>query len=128
MNDNEIDNIDFIKIDIEGAELSALKGGEKSIAKFRPIVQCELSNNFTIPRYGYNINEVFIFFQSLDYTYAFINKEKALYQYGGIEWSTGSFDNDSNKSYEFFFIPKELVGKIDISTKFNKKINKPYAV
>ncbi len=46
----------------------------------------------------------------------------------GLDWSTGSFDDDSNKSYEFFFIPKELVGKIDISTKFTKKIKKPYAV
>ncbi|WP_334089803.1 FkbM family methyltransferase [Helicobacter typhlonius] len=33
---NKIPKIDFIKFDIEGAELNALKGGVKSIKKFRP--------------------------------------------------------------------------------------------
>ena len=33
---NKIPKIDFIKLDIEGAELNALKGGAKSIKKFRP--------------------------------------------------------------------------------------------
>lgn len=31
-----LDKCDFIKMDIEGAELDALKGAEKTIRKFRP--------------------------------------------------------------------------------------------
>ena len=34
--ENNIDKIDFIKMDIEGAELEALKGGEKTIIDHRP--------------------------------------------------------------------------------------------
>jgi FkbM family methyltransferase len=32
----EIEKIDFIKLDVEGAELTAIQGGMKSIAKFKP--------------------------------------------------------------------------------------------
>ncbi len=32
----KIDKVDFIKMDIEGAEMRALKGGEKTLLKFRP--------------------------------------------------------------------------------------------
>ena len=32
----EIEKIDFIKLDVEGAELTAIQGGIKSIAKFKP--------------------------------------------------------------------------------------------
>jgi len=35
---NKIDKIDFIKMDIEGAELTALKGAEVTIKKFKPIL------------------------------------------------------------------------------------------
>ncbi|MEK5071457.1 FkbM family methyltransferase [Sporosarcina sp. FSL K6-1508] len=34
--ENSVAKIDFIKMDIEGAELNALKGAEKTILKFRP--------------------------------------------------------------------------------------------
>ncbi|MBC7851742.1 MAG: FkbM family methyltransferase [Chitinophagaceae bacterium] len=34
--DNNIDKVDFIKMDIEGAEMSALRGAIKTIKKFRP--------------------------------------------------------------------------------------------
>ncbi len=128
VNEYKITNIDFIKIDIEGAELLALNGGKKSIAKFRPIVQCELSNNFTIPRYNYSIADVYNYFNSLNYIYAYISKENALYESRGLEWSTGSFEKDANNSYEFFFIPNEMKSSIDLSTQFKNSILKPYAV
>ena len=112
----------------KGDELLALNGGKKSIAKFRPIVQCELSNNFTIPRYNYSITDVYNYFNSLNYIYAYISKENALYESRGLEWSTGSFEKDANNSYEFFFIPNEMKSSIDLSTQFKNSILKPYAV
>ena len=36
VSDNKIEHVDFIKIDIEGAELSALKGAAETIKKFKP--------------------------------------------------------------------------------------------
>ena len=38
-----IDSVDMIKIDIEGAELFALKGMEKTIISFKPIIMMEVS-------------------------------------------------------------------------------------
>jgi FkbM family methyltransferase len=36
VDDNKIEKIDFIKMDIEGAEVDAIKGATQTIAKFRP--------------------------------------------------------------------------------------------
>jgi FkbM family methyltransferase len=40
--DNEIKNIDLIKLDTEGTEHFILKGSMKSLRKFQPIIICEL--------------------------------------------------------------------------------------
>jgi FkbM family methyltransferase len=56
--ENDISRIDFIKIDIEGNELNALQGAEKSIKKFRPIIMCEINpllNNAA----GYTANNLY---------------------------------------------------------------------
>ena len=42
-----IDRLDFIKIDVEGYELRVLKGAEKTINQYRPIVQMEF-NSWTL--------------------------------------------------------------------------------
>ncbi len=39
----KLDRIDYIKIDVEGGELQVLQGGMKTIEKFRPIVQTEVT-------------------------------------------------------------------------------------
>lgn len=51
----ELSRVDFIKMDIEGAELNALKGAEDSIRKFHPKLAISLYHSIedfnTIPRY-----------------------------------------------------------------------------
>lgn len=53
--EKNIRSVDFIKMDIEGAELPALKGAEKAILKFKPklaiSVYHQLSDFTTIPKY-----------------------------------------------------------------------------
>jgi FkbM family methyltransferase len=55
VSDNKIDHVDFIKMDIEGAELSALKGSEEMIKKFKPklaiCVYHKGKDIFEIPEY-----------------------------------------------------------------------------
>ncbi len=59
--------IDFIKVDIEGSELTALKGAVKSIQKFRPMVMVEI-NKQTYAKAGYSVDDVYNFFSGLSYS------------------------------------------------------------
>lgn len=61
-----IDKLDFIKIDIEGGELPALRGAEASIRKFRPAVMVEI-NQSTYASAGYRPDDVYDFFAALTY-------------------------------------------------------------
>lgn len=62
-----VERIDFVKIDIEGSELSALKGAKKSIQKFKPLVMVEI-NQKTYGMAGYSIEDMFNFFAELSYS------------------------------------------------------------
>lgn len=42
VSEQQIDRVDFIKMDIEGAELNALKGAEAVIRKFKPTLAIAL--------------------------------------------------------------------------------------
>lgn len=63
---NGIDRIDFLKCDVEGAELSVLKGGAKSLARFRPAVVIELLRKWSAA-FGYHPNDVLDLFAGLGY-------------------------------------------------------------
>jgi FkbM family methyltransferase len=43
----ELTRLDFIKIDVEGAELQVLKGGQASIERFRPALLVEIEDRHT---------------------------------------------------------------------------------
>ncbi len=60
VSEKNINKLDFIKMDIEGAELNALKGAEKSIIKFKPKLAISLyhslSDYYEIPKYLKDLN------------------------------------------------------------------------
>lgn len=66
VDDNEIDRLDFLKCDVEGAELRVLKGGVKSLKRFRPAVVIELLRKWSAA-FGYHPNDVLDLFASLGY-------------------------------------------------------------
>ncbi|MBK9734235.1 MAG: FkbM family methyltransferase [Saprospiraceae bacterium] len=70
---NQLDRLDFIKIDIEGAELYALKGMIKSIQKFKPTVLIEI-NEDTFNSAGYHTSDVILFFKDYNYSFYKISK------------------------------------------------------
>jgi FkbM family methyltransferase len=43
----ELTRLDFIKIDVEGAELQVLQGGQAAIERFRPVVLVEIEDRHT---------------------------------------------------------------------------------
>ena len=45
VNWENLDRIDYIKIDVEGSELNVLRGGVNILSRFRPIIQLESMNN-----------------------------------------------------------------------------------
>lgn len=60
------ENVDIIKIDVEGYELEVLKGADQTIAKNRPIVQVECVE--TQPRaFGTKIQDLFDYFNTRNY-------------------------------------------------------------
>jgi hypothetical protein len=62
---------------VEGAELSVLKGGVKSIQRFRPCFLCEVQDIRTQP-WGYAAKEIVNFLMNLSYTWFFINPDGSL--------------------------------------------------
>jgi len=76
----EIPRIDFLKLDIEGAEMSALRGAIGSIRKFRPKLAISLyhkpSDIFEIPLY---IAKEFPFYSMYIDHYTIHNEETVLY-------------------------------------------------
>lgn len=66
VSEKNLPRIDFIKMDIEGAELKALKGAEESIRAFKPRLAISVYHRqedfMTIPAYVNNLNLGYEFF------------------------------------------------------------------
>ena len=73
LNENVI-NLSFIKIDVEGAELLVFEGAYQTIKNFRPAIKCEIDENL-IKRFNRKSVEIFEFFKSFDYKFYILNKD-----------------------------------------------------
>jgi len=63
----QINKVDLIKIDVEGAELSIFKGAKKLLSsKFKPKIYFECSE-ITCEAFGHNVIDVLKFLDDLDY-------------------------------------------------------------
>lgn len=64
--ENELIRVDFIKMDIEGSELNALKGAVKTMQEFRPKLAISVYHNFQdlseIPNFIRQLNLNYLFF------------------------------------------------------------------
>ena len=58
--------VDFMKLDVEGAELEVLKGASGLLSSSRPLILCELADVRTEP-WGYSSVEIYDFLQSHGY-------------------------------------------------------------
>ena len=65
--DHRIERVDFIKLDIEGAELSVLKGATQLLSRVpRPVILAEIQDIRTKP-WGYPAREIVRYLSSADY-------------------------------------------------------------
>jgi len=63
---NKIDKMDVLKIDVEGAELSVLKGAARSIERFKPVIMIEV-NDLACTAAGYDGREILRFLERIGY-------------------------------------------------------------
>ena len=78
--------VDFIKCDVEGAELLVFQGGEKTIARDKPIVFSEILRKWSI-KFNYNPNEIFNLFRKYNYR-SFTVKNGHLVNFSSMDETT----------------------------------------
>jgi hypothetical protein len=60
------EDVDVIKIDVEGSELFVIEGAQKTIDKYRPSIQVEIVPK-QCSKYGYQPQDLYDFFAQRDY-------------------------------------------------------------
>lgn len=105
-NEQNIQKIDFIKIDVEGNEKFVLEGGKDSLEFFKPMIYCEMLRKHA-KRFGYHPNEIILMMKELKYECFYYDNEK-LHLFEKMDEST-TYTN-------FFFFHKEK--HLDIIKKF----------
>lgn len=93
----KIDKVDFIKCDVEGAELLVFKGGYELIKKEKPIVFSEMLRKWA-QKFNYHPNDIIAYFNDLGYD-CFVLRENGLQKFLKVDEST----IDTN----YFFLHKE---------------------
>ena len=66
VDDNKVKKIDFIKCDVEGAELLVFKGGMKTIKRDKPIIFAEMLRKWAA-KYDYHPNVIINMFKEIEY-------------------------------------------------------------
>lgn len=64
--DQKLHRCDFIKVDVEGAEIFVFQGGKRFIERTRPVVQCEY-NGYWLEQQGLGLKDYLDFFLPLNY-------------------------------------------------------------
>lgn len=97
--------VDFIKCDIEGAEIFALKGGIETINKYKPIIFSEMLRKWS-KKFNYSPNEIIKLLKDIGYK-CFVVRNKRLVEFYKMDEKT--------LETNFFFLHRE---------KHKKKIKK----
>lgn len=92
--EHDLERIDFIKIDIEGSELFALRGMKKSLMKYKPEILLEVNEDCFLAA-GYDSKEILTFLFELNY------KPFKLYR-GKLFLHEGDFTNWGNYIFKQF--------------------------
>ena len=78
VDNNNLCTVGFLKIDVEGNEKFVLKGAERTLRKFHPLVYCELLRKHA-KRFGYNPNDVIAFMKEVGYSCKTVRNSKLVY-------------------------------------------------
>lgn len=74
VSENKLTRVDFIKIDVEGAELPALMGAALTIERYKPVIFTEVCRDFT-KRLGHMPEDLFDFLANAGYSAHRVNEQ-----------------------------------------------------
>ncbi|MEI8109609.1 MAG: FkbM family methyltransferase [Chitinophagia bacterium] len=94
---HNIDKIDIIKCDVEGAEFYVFQGGGDALKKYKPIVFSEMLRKWAA-KFGYTPNDIIRWMENLEYE-CFICSEKKLLKIESV--------SEDTVHTNFFFLNKE---------------------
>ena len=86
VDEHDVKVIDYIKCDVEGAELLVIKGGLESICKFKPILQLEMLRKWSA-KYKYHPNDIINILKDKGYICCVYDKGQ-LCEFGYVDEST----------------------------------------
>lgn len=96
-----LDRVDFIKIDVEGAEIDCLHGARNVLAKFRPLVSVEYGES-SYSVYGHKASTLFEFALEHDYVISDF--------FANVIEDPETWQEVCNRSYwDYMLVPKEKV-------------------
>jgi FkbM family methyltransferase len=108
------DNINFVKIDIEGSELESLVGMRKSLQECRPLILCEVlftDSKANLARHKVRNDQLMQFLRDLGYEVLQLVKssdDRHVVDAKKIRRFTSAYHTLDNKDYcDYLFIPEE---------------------
>jgi len=104
-----LSKLDFIKCDVEGAELMVFKGARHTIEKYQPIVFSEILRKWS-KKFGYHPNDLIGLFRELNYQ-CYIIRDNKIVEFGQVD------ENTTETNYLFFHDKKhrDLVERLKSS-------------
>lgn len=109
LDSHNFENVDIIKVDVEGYEFPVLKGGEQTIRRCRPVVQLEMVES-QAKKFGYTPQDIADFF---------INK---IGNYGIYTFKGDRLPDTWTKVkgiMDYFFVPLEMANNIVVDKTTN---------
>jgi FkbM family methyltransferase len=80
--EHKIDHVDFVKLDVEGAELSILKGAQRFLERVpRPVILAEVQDVRTLP-WGYRARDIVTMLEGLRYEWFQLSTQGSLLKIG----------------------------------------------
>lgn len=92
--EHDLTRLDLLKIDVEGFELSVLRGAQQLLKTLKPAVMMEIEHRWTT-RYGYEPQELFGLMSDCGYDYGFFD--------GGLVPASGDIARDLHRANNFVF-------------------------
>lgn len=108
------ENVDAIKIDVEGSELFVIEGADATIKRYRPSVQVEIVPK-QCAQYGYDPQDLYDYFAKLDYVCVCavrkpLNKHQMDLFFGK---NLGMIHRQIPKYMDRLFVPREVHERTD---------------